>query len=235
MIIQCPKCNKKYDLDKSHLAKGSIKVRCPSCKHEWVVRAEFKKLEATPRVKKPTTDQILRDKASKPSRPKLLPIEDLITLRTIIGFLGEKPQFGWWDTNFLSETGLQFLTINFPRSAFAAGCNSVSEAAKRLHDERIGKGGVYHLFRLPTFNEESIHKQLIAMDSKTLIPFLKDKETALNKLESYISSSVNAPDGPVQIGTSKDIFSNFAIEGLAVHYWEAFSKGKKCFPYFTSN
>ena len=164
---------------------------------------------------------------------KQMLIDNFITLRAIIGFLGEKPQFGWWDTNFLSETGLQFLTINFPRSAFAAGCNSVSEAAKRLHDERIGKGGVYHLFRLPTFNEESIHKQLIAMDSNTLIPYLRDKETALNKLKSFISNSVNAPDGPVQIGTSKNMFSDFAIKELAMHYLDVFLKEKKCFPYFT--
>ena len=161
MIIQCQKCNKKYDLDQSLLAKGSIKVRCPNCKHEWVVKAEFKKLGVKPSVKEPATDQFTRDKVATPTRPKLLPIDDLITLRTIVGFLGENPQFCWWDTNFLSQTGLQFLAINFPRSAFSAGCNSVTEAAKRLHDERIGKSGVYHLFRFPTYSEESIHRHLL--------------------------------------------------------------------------
>lgn len=233
MIVQCRKCSKKYDLDKSQLAKGSIKVRCPNCTHEWVVRTEYKKLEAKPSVKKLATDQLSRDKAAIPTRPKLLPIGDLITLRTIVGFLGESPQFDWWDTNFLSETGLQFLAINFPRSAFSAGCNSVTEAAKRLHDERIGKGSVYHLFRLPTYSEESIHRQLIGVDSKEFTPFTKDNETALNKLKTLVSNSVNAPEGPVQIGTFKNIFSQKAIEKLAMHYFDAFLNGKKCFPYFT--
>jgi len=234
MIVQCRKCNKKYELDQSQLAKGSIKVRCPNCKHEWVVRAEYKKLEAKPRVKKPATDQIPRDKAATPARPKLLPIDDLITLRTIVGFLGENPQFGWWDTNFLSQTGLQFLAINFPRSAFSAGCNSVTEAAKRLHDKRIGKGSVYHLFRLPLYSEESIHRYLTDIGSEEFAPHLKDKETALNKLKTLVSNSVNAPEGPAQIGTFKNIFSYVAIEKLAMHYLDAFSKEKECFPYFTN-
>lgn len=172
---------------------------------------------------------------NNPSSDNKQIIIKLITLRSLVGFLGEKSQFNWWDTNFLSSTGLQFLAINFPRSAFSAGCNSVSEAARRLHDERIGKGGVYHLFRFPTSIEESIHKQLLDIDSNTLIPYLKDKETALNKLKSFISSSVNAPDGPVQIGTAKNMFSDSAIEELAKHYHNAFSDGKKCFPYFTGN
>jgi predicted Zn finger-like uncharacterized protein len=233
MIIQCRKCNKKYDLDKSHLAKGSIKVRCPSCKHEWVVRAEFKKLETKQKVEKPITDQNKLDKTSIPTRPKLLPIDDLITLRTIVGYLGENSQFGWWDTNFLSQTGLQFLAINFPRSAFSAGCNSVTEAAKRLHDERIGKRGVYHLFRFPTYSEESVHKHLIGIDSEEFIPFINDKEAALSKLSGFVSNHENSSEGPVQIGTIKNIFSQKSIETLAMHYYDAFLNGKKCFPYFT--
>ena len=127
MIVQCPKCDKKYNLDRSHLAKGSIKVRCPNCKNAWVIKAEFAKVGK----KQPEKENKKSQEAipSAPQTPRLLPIEDLITLRAIVCFLGEKPQFGWWDTNFLSQTGLQFLVINFPRTALAAGCNSVIEAA----------------------------------------------------------------------------------------------------------
>lgn len=166
---------------------------------------------------------------------KQILIKKFITLRALVGFLGEKSQFNWWDTNFLSSTGLQFLAINFPLSAFSAGCNSVSEAARRLHDERLGKGGVYHLFRFPTSIEESIHKQLLNIDSNELIPYFKDIKTALDQLKEFVSDSGIAPDGPVQIGTGKNMFSDFAIEELAKHYHNAFSDGKKCFPYFTGN
>jgi len=75
-------------------------------------------------------------------------VADFVILRALVGYLGEKPQFGWWDTNFLSKTSLQFLEINFPRSYLSAGCVSVTQAAHRVHDQLIGKNGVFHLFRL---------------------------------------------------------------------------------------
>ncbi len=158
----------------------------------------------------------------------------IVTLRILIGFLGEKSQYNWWDTNFLSKTGRQFLAINFPRSTFAAGCNSVSEAAKRIHDKRIGKGSVYHLFRFSTSIENLIHKCLISTDYGELFSHLKDKDTVLKELQKFISSTITAPEGPVQIGTSKNMLSDFAIDELARHYHDAFSRGKQCFPYFKS-
>jgi predicted Zn finger-like uncharacterized protein len=229
MIAQCPKCHKKYDLDRTHLAKGSIKVRCPSCKNAWVIKAEFAKVEKKPDKKETKKEQDRRSAA--PQLPKLLPIEDLITLRAIVGFLGEKKQFGWWDTNFLNPTGLQFLSINFPRTAFAAGCNSVFEAAKRLHDDRIGKRDVYHLFRLPTSVEEKLHQHLLKIDPDQF-SYLKSKETALENLKGIISNTVVAPGGPVQIGTFKDMLKVSSCQDLAVHYYGAFQNQKMCFPYF---
>jgi len=68
-------------------------------------------------------------------------IADFALLRLLVGYLGEKPQFGLWDTNFLSKTSIQFLEITFPRSYLSAGCVSVSQAARRVHDQLIGKNG----------------------------------------------------------------------------------------------
>ena len=160
--------------------------------------------------------------------------EKYIILRAIVGYLGEKSQFNWWDTNFLSPIGLQYLAINFPRSSFVAGVTSVSEAARRLHDSRIGKGGVYHLFRLPLFIEETLHNHLMELDSSGLIPDIKDKEAALSKLKSLIDSTVDASEGPVQIGTEKQIQKTIAIVELAKHYLDAFSNGKQVLPYFST-
>ena len=106
-------------------------------------------------------------------------MKKLNQIRLLVGFLGEKSQFNWWDTNFLSPTGLQFLSINFPRSYFSAGVNSVTTAAMRLHDERIGKGGVYHLFRLPSAVEETIHGELLQMYSSEMESMISNKDTAL--------------------------------------------------------
>lgn len=160
--------------------------------------------------------------------------EKYITLRVIVGYLGEKSQFNWWDTNFLSTIGLEYLAINFPRSAFVAGVTSVSEAARRFHDNRIGKGGVYHLFRLPLSIEETLHSHLMVLEKSELTSYLKDSSTSLSKLESLVDSTVDSSEGPVQIGTEKQIQDEFAIFELAKHYLDAFYNKKQALPYFSA-
>ena len=160
-------------------------------------------------------------------------VEKYICLRALVGFLGEKPQFNWWDTNFLSSIGLQYLAINFTRSALVAGITSVTEAARCFHDSRIGKGGVYHLFRLPFTMEVDIHNILMKYDGSTLIAELKDTETALSRLKYFIDSTVDAPEGPIQIGTERQIQREFAVSELAKHYLDAFANGKQVLPYFS--
>jgi len=91
-------------------------------------------------------------------------IDKLLHLRILVGYPGEKDQGNWWDTSFLNKTGQKFLEINFPRSAFAAAVHSVTEAAKQLHDRRIARGRVFHLFRLPATAEEKFHLQLLNTD-----------------------------------------------------------------------
>ncbi len=109
----------------------------------------------------------------------------LVKIRTLVAFLGEKDQYNWWDTSFLGETGLKYLKLNFPRSIFLAGVTSVTEAAKKLHDERIGKGMVYHLFRLPFNIEERIHAILRDMKEEDTIKMIEDRENALEILKSF--------------------------------------------------
>jgi hypothetical protein len=159
-------------------------------------------------------------------------MEHFIVLRALVGFLGEKSQYNWWDCNFLNETGLKFLDIIFPRSAFAAGVNSVTEAARRLHDERIGKGGVYHLFRLPPAMEQKIHEHLSRFDHRDLLKHLQTKDAAIQKLQAYTNSDLQISEGPIQIGTSKDLFQSSIIKTLAKHYTDAFIKSAQTFPYF---
>lgn len=159
-------------------------------------------------------------------------IYQFIILRALVGFLGEKLQFGWWDSNFLGETGLKFLSIVCPRSAFPAGINSVTEAARRLHDDRIGKGGVYHLFRLSPGMEQTIHEHLVCFDYSELSQLLQTKDTVLEKLQAYTNGDFRASEGPIQIGTSKEISQDSTIKNLAKYYADAFNKKIQTFPYF---
>jgi len=233
MDVQCPKCEKGYDLNETHLAKGPIKVKCLKCKHTWVIKKASlnTKGDLTPQAEVSKSTGQNDKELSK--LPKLLPTQDLTTLRALVGFLGESSQNAWWDTNFLSKTGLQFLEISFPRTAVAAGCISVSEAAKRLHDERIGKGGVFHLFRLPSAFEERVHRHLLNVQGDELLAALETGEKALSKLKEFAESDGNTPEGPIHLGNADKILTEHAVSELAMHYHDAFSKGVMTFPYFT--
>jgi predicted Zn finger-like uncharacterized protein len=106
MIVQCPKCNKKYEIDETHLPKGAVKVRGPTCKHVWTIEMGAAKLGQKPKAGEETGDLFQRGESDTTVYHKLLPIEDLVTIRAIVGYLGEKPQFGWWDTNYFKKTDL---------------------------------------------------------------------------------------------------------------------------------
>lgn len=162
-------------------------------------------------------------------------IEQFITLRTLIGFLGEKNQQNWWDTSFLDKTGQKFLEVNFPRSFLASGINSVSEAARILHDNYIGKGRVYHLFRLPTDIEEKIFHCLQVSDPSLISHLIESKDVALSNLKGFATANEILREGPVQIGKKKKLYNQTVIHELASIYLEAFNSGKKVFPYFTAD
>jgi hypothetical protein len=77
----------------------------------------------------------------------------LLKLRAAVAFLGEKPQAGWWDCAFLNPIGFQYLGLIYPKTAAAAVLTAASEAACRLHDERIGRGRVVQRTSVPAVND----------------------------------------------------------------------------------
>ena len=106
------------------------------------------------------------------------PFKALLTIRVLVAFLGEKDQFGWWRTRFLGIMGDRFLAFTFPRSVFAAGVTAASEAGKAFHDQRIGKGSVFHLFRLPQTLERRMHYVLLSSETQNLRALIARKDTA---------------------------------------------------------
>jgi hypothetical protein len=106
-------------------------------------------------------------------------IEQYAALRILVGFLGEKDQLDWWDCSFLNATGRKFVAIDYPRSSLAAAANAATEAARRVHDSRIGKGRVFHLFRLPHAMEQKLHRHLLEMDAGQATGWLASKDAAL--------------------------------------------------------
>ena len=159
----------------------------------------------------------------------------ILKLRLLVAFLGEKRQANWWDCGFLAPTGQRFLQETFPRTALEAALRSTSQAARSLHDTRIGRVGVFHLFRLP-LDKEDILESLVTEVRHFDVPKLTaSKETALAELASLAKTKLAAPTGPVQVGVPKAAFTPTAISEMAAHYHSAFAGGFQCFPYFAGD
>ncbi len=164
-------------------------------------------------------------------------MEQLLRLRLIVGFLGEKNQFGWWHTTFFGATGRAALAYTFPRSTLLAQFTGASEAARLLHDEHIGVGRVFHLFRLPEEVEQDIHR--ILQDGNLVIKndVLLHQEAAESELKKLAAGAQDAGvqnhgEGPVTLGDSATLASQDAIQKMAALYLSAFQAGTRVYPYF---
>jgi len=163
-------------------------------------------------------------------------LKTLVDLRIIVGYLGEKDQFNWWDSSFYSKSALAFLNPLFPRTSELARCRAVQNAASILHDKAIGIGEIYHLFRLPEHIETQIHTCLQNDDKiKKTINFCAEKSSVHSRLESIASGSQTKSSGPISIG-SLDFLEKGALTPLmASVYLDAFNENRKSYPYITSN
>jgi hypothetical protein len=161
-------------------------------------------------------------------------VEQLALLRALVAFLGEKDQCGWWDCSFLGSTGQKYLAITHPRSHVATGVMAACEAARRVHDARIGKGRVYHLFRLPHATEQKLQRHALAKGDTTLVTAFESKAKALRTLETLAKDPDGTPDGPVKLGGAKTLASSSIVSKLAGIYLGAFKSSKEAMPYFTA-
>lgn len=156
-------------------------------------------------------------------------LSKLNRLRLLVGLVGGKKIYKWWDCSFMDETGIRFLENSFPRTASTAAIQSTTEAAQRVHDGALGKIGCYHLFRLPIQIED---RMLNAKDSDQPLP---SRDEAMAELAGLAEASIDAPEGPVQVGVERKILTETSIRELAAHYHSAFSKGLRCYPYFSAD
>lgn len=161
-------------------------------------------------------------------------IDKYVRLRLVVGVLGQKGNRSWWDSNFMSEAGLESLDYNFPRSPLAAGFAATSLAAKRLHDDRIGRTGVTHLFRLDPDLEILIQRASSRDAGRLLKSFSFDKESLKAELATLAREEIDSPEGPVQVGVLEDAATERGITELARHYHAAFRLGHRIFPYFAA-
>jgi hypothetical protein len=155
-----------------------------------------------------------------------------LRLRVIVGYLGEKAQFDWWPSGFLTPSSAAFLNPVFARTASLAQYHGVKEAARRVHDDHIGIGRVFHLFRLPETLEQSLFEVLQDPAAATVTHLgLGSQATALEALQSFFKTPASVREGPVQIGTVADLDGDAWLGAAAHCYHAAFTKGMRSYPY----
>lgn len=155
--------------------------------------------------------------------------EDYAHVRVIVLALGEARHFNWWRSEFLSSTGISYLSRLYPRGKFSRAIHAVSRAALDLHDMTIGKGNVYHLFRLPGSIEYAINNIISIQPNKlekTYLPILNDQQNLLEKLSNFIQKKEVYKAGPIQID------EKMAVHKMASAYSWAFHNNVQIFPYF---
>ena len=158
------------------------------------------------------------------------PVAAVLKARLVVGFLGERAQYDWWPTAFLTPSGRRFLEPVFTKTTSLAQYHAVVEAARRLHDEHLNVGS-YHLFRLPEETEQDLH----ATQLRDLCDLqLKTKEEGLAQLEAMAAGMGKEQVGPVAVARITELSSAKVLASVVGTYLAAFKTRTKSFPYFLS-
>ncbi len=160
-------------------------------------------------------------------------LKEIARLRMIVGYLGEKGQHNWWSSEFISATAPAFLDPVFGKTAALAQYHGVKEAARRVHDEHIGVGRVFHLFRLPESIEQAVFEML--QDMAVMDALRRDTgshDAASAALHAIADSNGSVQEGPIQIGTLSDLDGISWLSDLARCYQLAFGAEVRSYPYF---
>jgi len=162
--------------------------------------------------------------------------ESLARLRILVAVLGEAAHAKWWRTEFLTAAGLRFLDRLYPRTSYAAALRATSVAARDLHDSSIGRGGVYHLFRLPGAYEAQLdalaRRGFIDQVLQELNSSLDVRDSLVTQIESLASGDLPETEpGPQRIGSVRDLQRGALLGKWVGAYLHAFRKEYRIFPY----
>lgn len=160
-------------------------------------------------------------------------VECLVKLRFVIGYLGEKEQLGWWQSSFFTQGNKAFLAPLFTKTQILAQCNGVTRAATLVHDERIGVGHVFHLFRLPEEIEQGIHKALhntaLCLE---LLKLVNNEDSAFAYLRKSGVDADLIDEGPKIVGGIDTLYDCQAWLNVTSIYRIGFEQNTQVFPYF---
>lgn len=149
-----------------------------------------------------------------------------VALRKYILFLCEYND--WWPAKVISGKGVDFLDYVLPKTKISASYQLATEIGRQEHDNHVSAGR-YHIFRLSQKLEENIFQNL--KNNDVSIDQL-DQNQVLQMLKEMTSGiSINASKGPVLIGNHEELNDLSLFQSIARHYYEAFAKNYKTYPY----
>ena len=161
-------------------------------------------------------------------------LSTLLQMRLLVGFLGERAQFGWWPTAFYEASSRLFLEPVFSKTSRLTQYHGAVEAARRLHDEHLSVGS-YHLFRMPEEIEQDLHALVQSSAGEEITSKIpQNKNAALDALKSLAPEGGKSNEGPTAIGSINDIDVPSVLNALAGAYSSAFSQNVKTYPYLVS-
>jgi len=162
-------------------------------------------------------------------------IKTIVQLRAAVGLLGEQGPKAWWPSAFFSASSRSFLSPLFPRTLPLSQLQGVTAAAARVHDERIGVGSVFHLFRLPEDIEQAAHRLLEQGElARQLSTSVTDRESALDSLNALAASQQPPGGGPIRVGRVDQLSNPGSWRLVAAHYAAAFQVSLEVFPFFSA-
>lgn len=158
-------------------------------------------------------------------------IQTVADLRMAVGYLGEKSQNNWWSSSFLAPQAKTYLSPIYPRTVALAQYRGVTEAALLVHDEFIGIGMNYHLFRLPEAVEHATADYVQTQDEDHYPMMLDSQESALSVLQRLAGGNGSQAEGPVAVGQYADSNLGEMLQEAAGFYLAAFQSGTKSYPF----
>jgi hypothetical protein len=158
--------------------------------------------------------------------------DGVVALRLAVGLLGEREQASWWASAFTSSASSAFLGPVFGANVLQARYQGLVEAARRVHDERIGVGRAFHLFRLPESLEQQLHQTALAVGDG-LNSVLASPAAASAALASLADDGTESKSGPTLVGNTDALGDLLWVGKVATLYLAAIRGGVQCFPYFS--
>lgn len=154
-------------------------------------------------------------------------------LRLAVGCLGESIDPPWWQAGLFSSESDAFLTPVFPRTQWLARMTATSEAAARLHDEHIGVGRVFHLFRLPEALEQQIAEVAKGSELIEQLASVVGGDGEARALIDQLATGGNTVEGagPLRLGSPDDLAADGTLAAIAAAYRRAFNQEIKVYPY----